>query len=79
MSEDTRRYVNAAIYAAAAVVAVIGTAGQPHSVLAWVGLVATAFLTGYAKYSTFSKLIEPNRDIWTAEERAKRLGPEQGN
>lgn len=79
MNQETRRILNAALYAAAAVVAVVGTAGQPHSVLAWVGLVATAFLTGYGKYSDGANVVMPNREMWTAEERAKRLGTEQAS
>lgn len=74
MSEETRRIVNALIFALAAAVAVLGTVGEPHGVLAWVGLVVSAFLTGYGKYSTSTKLIEPNREVWTEEQRKARLG-----
>lgn len=69
MQLDVKRILYAVSFAALTVGTVLGTLGEPKGWLGWMGLVFTALLTGYGKYSTSTELIKPDRQIWTEERR----------
>lgn len=65
---DVSRVLRAISYAVAAVAAVLGTVGAPTTWQGWVGFVLMALVAGWGKYSTSTRLVHPNREVWEGEE-----------
>lgn len=64
-----QRIITSAIYALVAVAAAYQASGMPQNADAWGGLIVLAITTFWAKYSSNTTIIAPNRAAWTDQQR----------
>lgn len=77
MQDIWKRLGYAAVYGVISVIGALQISGLPHDEQGWIGIIGVFGATFWAKFSHPESAVDPNRAIWTPEERAVNTLPKE--